>query len=64
MAKNPDRNSALNAKFEHLTPEEQEKLGDAIRKAKRDLAPDARSTIVEYEQGKLPSSQSQNQLEG
>lgn len=64
MAKNSDRNRAINAKIDNLTAEEQEQLSDAIRKAKRNIAPNARSTVVEYEQGKLPSSQSQNQLEG
>ena len=48
MAKKSDRNRAINAKIDNLTPEEQEQLSDAIRQAKRKIAPDARSTVVEY----------------
>lgn len=62
MAKNPERNRAINVRIDNLTREEQHKLSDSIRNAKREIAPNARGTIVEGSQSQL-SSKPMKQLE-
>lgn len=62
MAKNPERDRAINVRIDNLTREEQHKLSDSIRNAKREIAPDARGTIVEGSQKQL-SSKPVKQLE-
>lgn len=62
MAKNPERDRAINVRIDNLTREEQHKLSDSIRNSKREIAPDARGTIVEGSQKQL-SSKPVKQLE-
>lgn len=49
-----NRNQALIARIDHLTGDEREQMADAIRSAKRDIAPDSRGTLVEGSQDQLP----------
>jgi hypothetical protein len=49
-----DRDQALIARIDNLTGEEREEMADAIRSAKRDIAPDGRGTLVEGSQDQLP----------
>jgi hypothetical protein len=62
MAKNPERDRAISVRIDKLTREEQHKLSDSIINAKREIAPDARGTIVEGSQSQL-SSKPMNQLD-
>jgi hypothetical protein len=62
MAKNPERDRAISVRIDKLTREEQHKLSDSIRNAKREIAPEARGTIVEGSQSQL-SSKPMNQLD-
>jgi hypothetical protein len=55
MAKNPERDRAISVRIDKLTREEQHKLSDSIINAKREIAPDARGTIVEGSQSQLSS---------
>jgi len=55
MAKNTKRDRAINVRIDNLTREEQDKLSDSIRNSKREIAPDARGTIVEGSQSQLSS---------
>jgi len=55
MAKNSNRDRAINVKIDGLTREEQQDLSDAIRNEKRRIAPDARGTIVEGSERQLSS---------
>lgn len=62
MAKNPNRDRAINVRIDNLTREEQHQLSDSIRNAKREIAPEGRGTIVEGSQSQL-SSKPMKQLE-
>jgi len=62
MAKNPERDRAISVRIDKLTREEQHQLSDSIKNAKRQIAPDARGTIVEGSQSQL-SSKPMKQLE-
>ena len=55
MAKNPERDRAISVRIDKLTREEQHQLSDSIKNAKRQIAPDARGTIVEGSQSQLSS---------
>lgn len=62
MVENPKRDRAISVRIDNLTRDEQDKLSDSIRIAKRKIAPDARGTIVEGSQSQL-SSKPTKQLE-
>lgn len=65
MSDTNDRSRATNIRIDGMTPDEQEAFTDKIKKAKREVAPDARLTIVEGSQKQLSSNNvKQQQIKG
>ncbi len=47
------RNRIVTARIDRLTAKESQKISEKIKEAKRKIAPEARGTIVEGDQGSL-----------
>ncbi|BAZ79056.1 MAG: hypothetical protein ACKO9I_00715 [Sphaerospermopsis kisseleviana] len=58
MSNKSDRNRAINVRIDMLTETEQEQLASGIKKLKKQIAPEARGTIVEGNMKSLPAKES------
>ncbi|OBQ31798.1 MAG: hypothetical protein AN485_23150 [Anabaena sp. MDT14b] len=57
MTKKSDRNRVINVRFDLLTETEQEELSSGLKKLKKQIAPEARGTIVEGDMKSLPAQE-------
>jgi hypothetical protein len=58
MSNKSDRNRAINVRIDMLAETEQEQLASGIKKLKKQIAPEARGTIVEGNMKSLPAKES------
>ncbi|MFO0173286.1 MAG: hypothetical protein ACK51W_12520 [Aphanizomenon sp.] len=57
MTKNSERNRAITVRIDMLTETEQEEISSGIKKLKKQIAPEARGTIVEGDMKSLPAQE-------
>jgi hypothetical protein len=57
MTKKSERNRAINVRIDMLTETEQEEISSEIKKLKKQIAPEARGTIVEGDMKSLPAQE-------
>ncbi|MBD2390297.1 hypothetical protein RI030_09045 [Aphanizomenon flos-aquae NRERC-008] len=57
MTKNSERNRAITVRIDMLTETEQEEISSGIKKLKKQIAPEARGTIVERDMKSLPAQE-------
>lgn len=53
MSQPEERNKSINARFDGLTSSEQDRLSATIKKAKKEIAPKSRGTIIEGDMNAL-----------
>ncbi|HCQ20058.1 MAG: hypothetical protein ACK5WC_15955 [Aphanizomenon sp.] len=57
MTKKSERNRAITVRIDMLTETEQEEISSGIKKLKKQIAPEARGTIVEGDMKSLPAQE-------
>ena len=57
MTKKSERNRAITVRIDMLTETEQEEISSGIKKLKKQIAPEARGTIVEGDMKSLPAKE-------
>ncbi|MBE9230750.1 hypothetical protein IQ231_03345 [Cuspidothrix issatschenkoi LEGE 03284] len=57
MTKQSERNRAITVRIDMLTETEQEEISSGIKKLKKQIAPEARGTIVEGDMKSLPAQE-------
>ena len=57
MTKKSERNRAITVRIDMLTETEQEGISSGIKKLKKQIAPEARGTIVEGDMKSLPAQE-------
>lgn len=57
MTKKSERNRAITVRIDMLTETEQEEISSGIKKIKKQIAPEARGTIVEGDMKSLPAQE-------